>query len=361
MALKNKKKLIYVPLLSLSLIGCSYLVNKGQIDVFRDSNKGSLEAKIDQTEQFSNHVANDFNENHNKTGKPALSFNEALEKYNQLKLVDKAAKADVQARPLSVDSVAKFVSRENIQEYFRLKNLPLNYVEGEHALNRLRALTKTGEEYSNDRFNIRRTSGRSLNALANYFGVRPGAYETNPQNTRAFFQLFREDILNASEKYNIDPIEFAGLIKHESGGFSFALSRTGASGAAQLTSYIYTPIEGSGLDETKNSNPVHPVEAIDRSAEYLGYLKNKYRRFDDHAGTLRLAAYNQGEPVVDRALNIARAHGVRNPTQVLNFINPENNRYIVSAEGRGFPGKVTAEKKRMNLYMQEFLANNWNT
>jgi soluble lytic murein transglycosylase-like protein len=303
-------------------------------------------------------VVNDFNKNHNQIGKPLLSFNEALEKYNQLKLVDKAAKADVQVRPLSVDSVAKFVSRENIQKYFRLKNLPLNYVEGEHALNRLRALTKTGEEYSNDRFNIRRTSGRSLNALANYFGVIPGDYETNPQNTRAFFKLFKEDIQNASEKYNIDPIEFASLIKHESGGFSFAISTTGASGAAQLTSYIYDPKQGSSLDETKNSNPVHPLDAIDRSAEYLGYLKEKYRRFDDQAGTLRLAAYNQGEPVVDRALNIARSHGVRNPTQVLNFINPENNSYVVSAEGRGFPRKVRAEKRHMNLYIQEFLANN---
>lgn len=362
MTKKNIKKALYASLASLSLISCSYLVNKSQIKPFNELNNSKLEQELLKNKEFLKdntfYVNSKFNPEHTQSRNNNISLEDALKRYSQLKLINKATNADVQKRPLSIDSVAKFVDREILLDYFRINNLSLNYQDEEYSLNRLRGLTKNGSDFAYDRFNIARTPRKSLNQIANYFGIRLGAFETNPQNTKAYLDLFKEDIISAAKKYNIDPVEYISLIKHESGAGSFVGSKTGAFGPTQLTSYIYNPIRGSNLDESKKSNPIHALDAIDRGAEYLGYLKKKYKQYDDSNGTLRLTAYNQGEPVVDRALNIARANGVRQPTQIINFFNENKNKYVLSSEGRNFSKQVREKRRFANSYMQPFLANN---
>ena len=358
---KAKKTMIYAPLIALTLAGCSYLANKAQIDSFNQKKSSDLEQRIENEQEYSSDffVNNKFNEEHGKIGDKTFdikSFPEIQERYNQLKLIDKAAKADVIKRPLSIDSVAKFTNKETIIEYFKINNLSLNYHEGEFALNRLRALTRSADEIAQDRFAIARTSNRSLNTLAAYLGIKPGAYETNPDNTKAFFELYKDNIIESARKHNIEPAELAGIIKHESGGGSFVVSRTGALGPAQLTSYIYNPGRGSNLDETKNSNPFNPVEAIDRSAEYISVLKRRLRRHDDASGTLWQTAYNQGEPTLFSTLNAARKEGIRQPRQIINYICSNENKHTISKEGRDFSSKVQTEIRAMRPLFESYLA-----
>ena len=330
MARKLKKMVKNYLLGSLILTGCSFLTNEAINSRFSQDKKG-LESRLEMENTLSS---------------------EELNRQEKYKLIENAINADVQKRPSSIDSVIKFVDRDDLREYFNTNNIGFNYENNEIALNRLRAVLKSGDEIKDDRF-------RSFRRLNNYLGITPGRAETNFGNSMGFFDLYKDNIIESANKYNVDPVELTGLMKHESGLGTFIASRTGALGSAQLTSYIYTPRNGTTLDTNKKTNPFHTVEAIDRAAEYLGHLKNVYARIDDSQGTLRLTAYNRGEKDMNRAINLARSYNVRNPRDIVNFINPISNSYVLASEGRNFAPRVRREASFMNTFFQEPLADNY--
>jgi hypothetical protein len=337
MARKLKKMIKNYVLGSLMLTGCSFLTNEAINNRF-NQNRTGLESKLEMENTLSP---------------------EEINKQEKYKLIENAINADIQKRPLSVDSVIKFVGRDELQEYFNSNNIGFNYEKDKIALNRLRAVLKSSDEIEQDRFRLDRSPVKSFKKLNNYLGITPGVAENNFSNSMVFFNLYKDNIIESANKYNIDPVELVGLMKHESGLGTFIASRTGALGSAQLTSHIYNPKKGTTLDTNKKSNPFNTIEAIDRAAEYLGHLKNVYARIDDSQGTLRLTAYNRGEGDMNRAINLAKSYNVRNPRDIVNFIDPSNNSYVLASEGRNFAPKVRREASFMNSFFKEPLADNY--
>ena len=95
-------------------------------------------------------------------------------------------------------------------------------------------------------------------------------------------------IQNAADRYDVDPALLRALVAQESAYDPGAVSEDGAIGLGQLMPVI---ANWCGV-----KNRFHRVENIDCAARHLHVLLTKY----DGDERLALAAYNAGEPAVDR-------------------------------------------------------------
>ena len=116
--------------------------------------------------------------------------------------------------------------------------------------------------------------------------VEPKPQEVAPSVTRLPSVLTL--IQTAAERYEIDPDLLRALVAQESAYDPGAVSEDGAVGLGQLMPVI---ANWCGL-----KNRFHRVENIDCSARHLRVLLTKYQGDEK----LALAAYNAGEPAVDR-------------------------------------------------------------
>ncbi len=99
---------------------------------------------------------------------------------------------------------------------------------------------------------------------------------------------FRHIVEDKAGKYNLDPSLIHAVIKAESNGNPYAVSRKGAMGLMQLM-----PSTASDLSVR---NPFDPEDNIDGGARYLRYLIDKF----NGDLTLALAAYNAGPKAVEK-------------------------------------------------------------
>jgi soluble lytic murein transglycosylase len=120
--------------------------------------------------------------------------------------------------------------------------------------------------------------------------------------------LYKNIILKASKKYNVNPKLIEAVIKAESNYNIRAVSNKGAKGLMQLM-----PQTQNTLDVT---NPFNPSQNIYGGTEYLKSLIVKYR------GNLplALAAYNAGSKAVKEYGGIPPYHETRNyVNEVMNY------------------------------------------
>jgi len=99
---------------------------------------------------------------------------------------------------------------------------------------------------------------------------------------------FHGIVKEKAAKYEMDPSLIHAVIKAESNGNPYAVSRKGAKGLMQLM-----PTTANDLQV---SNPFDPEENIDGGTRYLKYL---IERFNGDL-TLALAAYNAGPKTVEK-------------------------------------------------------------
>lgn len=97
-----------------------------------------------------------------------------------------------------------------------------------------------------------------------------------------------------ASKYNLDPSLVHAVIKAESNGNPYAVSRKGAMGLMQL-------MPSTARDLSVN-NPFDPEDNIDGGVRYLRYLIDKF----NGDLNLALAAYNAGPKTVERTRDVPR-------------------------------------------------------
>lgn len=112
-----------------------------------------------------------------------------------------------------------------------------------------------------------------------------GTAKSSSQPTRAEMHTM---LASAGTQHNIDEDLLAALVKAESGGKTFAVSRTGARGLMQL---MPGTASAMGVDDA-----FRPEQNIAGGTAYLDRLLVRYH--DD--ATLALAAYNAGPGAVDK-------------------------------------------------------------
>ena len=145
-----------------------------------------------------------------------------------------------------------------------------------------------------------------------YFGFFP--YEKDSYQLRHFVRaienrlpLYAETIIEASRKYNIDPLLLTALIYQESHFDPNAHSRTGVRGLVQMTA---DTAEFMGVE-----NRLDPAQSIMGAAAYLDYLKSRVEERGVSSWNkwfFTLAAYNQGLGHLLDAMELAQRKGKDN-------------------------------------------------
>ncbi len=116
----------------------------------------------------------------------------------------------------------------------------------------------------------------------------PGADTSQKSAQVSSGRDFTGIVADKASKYEVDPSLLHAVIKTESNGNPYAVSRKGAMGLMQLM-----PMTASDLDVR---NPFDPEENIDGGTRYLKYLIEKFKG----DLTLALAAYNAGPNLVEK-------------------------------------------------------------
>ncbi len=116
--------------------------------------------------------------------------------------------------------------------------------------------------------------------------VSTGSADTNHKSSQQ--RDFTGIVADKASKYEIDPSLVHAVIKTESNGNPYAVSRKGAMGLMQLM-----PMTANDLEVR---NPFDPEENIDGGTRYLKYLIEKFKG----DLTLALAAYNAGPNLVEK-------------------------------------------------------------
>ena len=122
-------------------------------------------------------------------------------------------------------------------------------------------------------------------ALSKYKIVKRGAYQKGVLSHK-FITEYDEDIIEVSEKHDVDPYLVKAVIKAESNFDPGAVSPKNAQGIMQL-------IPGTASDYGVQ-NPFDPKENMDGGTEYLSDLLDYF----DGDLRLSLAAYNAGKGAV---------------------------------------------------------------
>lgn len=261
----------------------------------------------------------------------------------------------------SIDSVIKFVPREVLRNYVNLNKKVFHSFSKNTNLNRLEALTKSGEEVAYDRFNFPGNKNSNLENYVTHLGITSGSFGSN-REAKQFLNFYKEDITTAALKNNLDPYLLAAVAIHESGGRTFTSSVTGALGPLGLTSHIYNPRSAwSDGVERDPINPFYVPDALFRAADFLSLLVSKYSHVDN-TNTLALVAYNQGEGVVNRAIRLADREG--NPLDLINYgdvlsakstkafsnilrSQDSNLSYVIAEQGVNYPNRILKETQRV--------------
>lgn len=115
-----------------------------------------------------------------------------------------------------------------------------------------------------------------------------------PKNndTRAMHKEVHAIVTEKAKKYDIDPSLVYAVIKAESNGNPYAVSRKGAMGLMQLMPMT--------ANELQVGNPFDPEENIDGGIKYLKYLIDKF----NGDLVLALAAYNAGPKAVEKTWSV---------------------------------------------------------
>ena len=291
-----------------------------------------------------------------------ISFEEALDKYSlntKKMLLDNVLKNNTFQ---GIDSVIKYVPKEEIRQY-------LSEIDKENSFvnipgyNRLETLLETGKGVSNKRFRSGKDAETSLKNYTSYLNIRTGAFGSNTE-LKNFVLLYKEDFVRISEEKNMSPALLAAISAHESRGRTFTASHEGALGPFGLTSYIYNP-RRTWSDGRKRDpiNPFYVPEAMERAADFLKLLIDKYEYVDDANKTLALIAYHEGEPVVNRAIRTARKEN-KNPLEFIDYSHKldasnietfskvladyfEDPKNLVSLQGREYPSKIIEQKSQI--------------
>lgn len=100
---------------------------------------------------------------------------------------------------------------------------------------------------------------------------------------------FQSIVQDKAKQYDIAPSLIHAVIKAESNGNPFAVSRKGAKGLMQLM-----PVTANELNVR---NPFNPEDNIDGGTRYLKYLLERFKG----DLTLALAAYNAGPKAVEKS------------------------------------------------------------
>jgi len=113
--------------------------------------------------------------------------------------------------------------------------------------------------------------------------------QKEPVRTESTKREFQSIVHEKAAKYEMDPSLIHAVIKAESNGNPFAVSRKGAKGLMQLM-----PTTANDLQVR---DPFDPEENIDGGTRYLKYLIEKF----NGDLTLALAAYNAGPKTVEKS------------------------------------------------------------
>lgn len=114
----------------------------------------------------------------------------------------------------------------------------------------------------------------------------------NTEMTKSANKEINVIVSEKARKYDIDPSLVYAVIKAESNGNPYAVSRKGAKGLMQLM-----PVTANDL---RVGNPFDPEENIDGGTKYLRYLIDKF----NGDLVLALAAYNAGPERVEKTWSV---------------------------------------------------------
>jgi hypothetical protein len=131
---------------------------------------------------------------------------------------------------------------------------------------------------------------------------------------------FHGIVKEKSAKYAIDPSLVHAVIKAESNGNPYAISRKGAKGLMQLM-----PTTARDLQV---QNPFDPAENIDGGTRYLKYL---IERFNGDL-TLALAAYNAGPKTVEKTGSVPPISETRQYVKKVLSLYGGNTHYPVASD-----------------------------
>ncbi len=173
------------------------------------------------------------------------------------------------------------------------------------------------------------TALKKISEILGQINNRPGL----GSDERFGFVSSRYDALiqGAATQSGIDPGLFSRLIQQESGFHPSVVSKAGAVGLGQImpsTAAAYGVQHDDLFDVQKN---------IELSARIFGDLAKKYQEFDD-ATRFALAAYNAGEPKIDKAIQQVRQAGLSPSFQnIAGLLPKETQKYVPAIYGTGMP------------------------